>query len=246
MIHITLGSCRFSFWRRPLRLLSQGNHPESVCSARRGVFVQLAHGSRKAGLGWFDSSSAWRPSAYSQGLGPQARMGCGCGPGRGASRAAGGCGPTVRGTASRGRARTALPASLGRQRQPQPGERCVGDPAPGPHCCRSPGEPILQGMGEAAASHFPWKGNALGCARFPGSAGARLPRGRVTRSPTRSPRLARCLFVSPRLPSSQTNGCRQEIGRAPGEPHSSAARRGRREAGRLRGSPAGAGAWGMF
>lgn len=58
------------------------------------------------------------------------------------------------------------------------------------------------------------------------------------------PGLARCLFVSPRLPSSQTNGCWQEVGRAPGKPR--AAGRGRRAASGPWVPPARAGAAAMF
>lgn len=51
-------------------------------------------------------------------------------------------------------------------------------------------------------------------------------RGFRVAGPSAPPRLARCLFVSPRLPSSQTNGCWQEIGRALGEPRKSTWRGG--------------------
>lgn len=51
-------------------------------------------------------------------------------------------------------------------------------------------------------------------------------RGFRVAEPPAPPRLARCLFVSPRLPSSQTNGCWQEIGSDLGEPRSSARRGG--------------------
>jgi hypothetical protein len=55
-------------------------------------------------------------------------------------------------------------------------------------------------------------------------------------------RLARCLFVSPRLPSSQTNGCWQEIGRALGNPRLAVRRGGAPRGRRVPGVPSPGGA----
>lgn len=154
---------------------------------------------------------------YSRGSGPTGLGHSSCGLGR--RQGVGGCGlaPTARGTASRGRARTALPgssASLKPQSEDRSGPRPAG--------CKSPRGRTYREWGRHGRPRFLWKENAAGRASFPASAGARLPRGRAARSP----RLARCLFVSPRLPSSQTNGCWQEIGSDLGEPRSSARRGG--------------------
>lgn len=105
-----------------------------------------------------------------------------------------------------------------------------------------PGEPILQGMGEAAGPHFPWKGNALGCARFPGSAGGRAASAWQGHPLPPPGALPLCLSAAPLLPDKWLEAGNWT--RSWGAALVREARRGRLEAGRLRGSPAGAGAVG--
>lgn len=83
-------------------------------------------------------------------------------------------------------------------------------------------DPAHHGIGEARQALTSGKETQWAAPVF----AAPRARGFRVAGPPLSPRLARRLFVSPRLPSSQTNGCRQEIGRAPGEPRSSARRGG--------------------
>lgn len=123
-------------------------------------------------------------------------------------------GPKVRGGADRGRSRTALTASAASRRS------------------LGPNHP--SGKGGGGRAPLPLARERSSCASFPGSAGGRAASAWQGRPlPAWAPPL--CL---PAAPSSQTNGRRQEIGRAPGEPRASA----RRGGGAAR--PAGAGALG--
>lgn len=70
--------------KEALRLPSQGRCPEGV----QPVSVQLAGRSGRAGLEWFDSSSAWRLRGAPKD-GPPASAGCSCGRRLGATRAVG-------------------------------------------------------------------------------------------------------------------------------------------------------------
>lgn len=133
--------------------------------------------------------------------------------------------PAVRGTTSRGQARTAPPGSAA---SPKP--RPTGDPGPDLRAARLQGADSRSGDGGGAAGPASPGKKTRSAASFPAGAGARLPRGRAARPP----RLARCLFVSRRLPSSQTHGCWQEIGRARG---SGPRRRGGEGAPRGRSAP---------
>lgn len=142
----------------------------------------------------------------------------------GTAEAAGGCDPAPRTRDEEHGQQRERAAGF---RQPLPPARATAGSAiqTRPAGCKSPGlNPSFREWGRSGRPppYFFWTGNAVGRATFPGSAGARL---RLA-GPPRSSRRARRLFVSPRLPSSQTNGCRQEIGRAPGEPGSSAQRGG--------------------
>ena len=115
-----------------------------------------------------------------------------------------------------------------RPRARSPGRREIRAQTCGLHVSR--GRTHGRGMGEARQAPLPLGRKRGRCASFPAGAGARLPRGRAARPP----RLARCLFVSRRLPSSQTHGCWQEIGRARG---SGRRRRGGEGAPRGRSAP---------
>lgn len=144
---------------------------------------------------------------------------------------AGRCGPSGRGAAIRGRARTAPPgATATREIRARAGRLQV-----------SGSDPSARGRGRRGrppASSGKETQSARQLSRLRRRA-ASAWQGRPAPS-----RLARCLFVSPWLPSSQTNGCWQEIRCALWEPRSSGRRGGgaARQAGS--GARAGAGARG--
>lgn len=136
MIHTTLGNCRFRLWRRPSDVLlgHLSMRGGGVHSARVGVFVQPVAGSRTAGLEWLDSSSAWRPSGYSPGPGPQASANCSYGRGQG-------CYPGHRRVwpHAQGPRLEARPAEGARGRPCQPQPQAGGGFGPRPTGCGPPG-----------------------------------------------------------------------------------------------------------
>lgn len=172
--------------------LRLGSHPEGVSSVGHrslGASVQLAHGSGRAGLEWFDSSSAWRTGGIPQGLGPRPRRVPAAGAGWGAARAAGGVAPPVEARPSGG--------ARGRPRQaPQP----RGRSGPGLAGFRSRGRTHRPGAaGGAAGPRFLWKGNAVGPPAFPPPPACGF---RVAGAPRSLPpgALPLCLSVAPLLP----------------------------------------------
>lgn len=188
------------------------------------------------------SSSAWRPKGIPGSWAHKPRRfaaGAHWGPPAGVIPRPG---PAVKSTASRGRARTA-------PRQPWPRAAAGREIRTEARRLPVPGRTHPSGNGGGGGrAPLPLERKGSRLCQLSQLAGARLPRGRATRSS----RLARCLFVSPRLPSSQTNGWRQEIGRAPGKPGSSARRGGGATRPAGSGTPPprapqpGRGQWGMF
>lgn len=123
MIHTTLGNFRFRFWRQPSDvLLRQLSMRDRVCIQPVGVFLfSLSLGA--GGQAWSGLTAALPggPVGIPGGRAHRPRQIAAMGEGRDATQATGGVaprpGPEVRGTASRGRARSALPASAtGRRR----------------------------------------------------------------------------------------------------------------------------------
>lgn len=191
-----------------------------MCSAPRGVFVQLAQESGRAGLEWLDSSSAWQPKGI-----PRSWAGAHWWPSAGVIPRPG---PAVKGTASRGRARTPppTPPAWARSRGGE-GDRVEARRL---QVRADPSSVSGGGGGRPASSgeETQW------LCQLSQLAGARLPRGRAPAPPAGA--LPLCLLSGSLRPD--TAGGREWDARAgAGAGAAAAAGRGRHEAG---GSGAGA------
>lgn len=182
----------------PQTALPQGSCPEGCVFGPPKSFCSGCPWEQNGGPGMAWQQLRLASQLESWGQGPPAYVSSNCGHHRRGRRQAGvtRCpGHAVRGTASRGRARMA-PASLGREPEPQPRARFT----PRPAGCRAPGlTPSFREWERRSRPSLPLERKRVGRARLPGSAGARLPRGRAARLLPPGA-LPLCFSAAPRLP----------------------------------------------